>query len=250
MEKPIVTEANYFSSECEWYYTGSSQIKSFMKCEAATMAKLKGEWKEETSPALLASSYIDAYFSGTLDIFKEQHPEMFKKDGTLYATYANLDDIIAQTEKDDMFVKYLKGQNQVIFTGQISSVPVKIKPDSFFRDKVIVDLKAIANFNLIWNEEAHCKENFIDYYDYILQAALYQEIVRQNAGKKLPFMIAAMTKEKISERAILNIPQETMDTKLEFLKYYLPHIKDLKEGKIEPVACRSLRLLQINCKSK
>lgn len=116
MERPIVTEANYFSPKMEWYYTGSSQIKSFIKCEAATMAKLRGEWKEETSPALLASSYIDAYFSGTLDLFREQHPEMFKKDGSLYATYSNLDDIIAQAENDPMFVKYLRGENQVIFT--------------------------------------------------------------------------------------------------------------------------------------
>ena len=56
---------------------------------------------------------------------------------------------------------------------------------------------------------------------YILQASLYQEIVFQNTGKKLPFIIAAMTKEKISERALLNIPKIDMDAKLEEIKEYI-----------------------------
>lgn len=107
----------------------------------------------------------------------------------------------------------------------------------FILGKLITDLKVIKDFNLIWNEETYKKENFINYYDYILQAALYQEIVRQNTGKQLPFIIAACTKQEYSERALLSISQEELDLKLEFLKNYLPHIQELKEGKIEPASC-------------
>lgn len=107
----------------------------------------------------------------------------------------------------------------------------------FILGKLITDLKVIKDFNLIWNEETYKKENFINYYDYILQAALYQEIVRQNTGKQLPFIIAACTKQEYSERALLSISQEELDLKLEFLKNYLPHIQELKEGKIEPTSC-------------
>jgi hypothetical protein len=39
MEK--LNNNNYFSSEHNWKYTGSSQIKDFMQCEACAMAKLK-----------------------------------------------------------------------------------------------------------------------------------------------------------------------------------------------------------------
>lgn len=54
-------------------------------------------------------------------------------------------------------------------TGEISGIPVKIKIDAYHKNKVIVDLKAIANLSLIWNEKLHQKQNFIDYYDYVLQ---------------------------------------------------------------------------------
>lgn len=247
--KLIVTESNYFSKECELYYTGSSQIKSFLECETRTLAKIKGEYVEKKSQARLASSYIDAYFTGTLEMFKQEHPEMFKQDGTLYSQFKNLDDIILQAEKDELFVKYLKGEKQVIFTGEISNVPVKIKIDSFFKDKVIVDLKAIADFKPIWNDKLHCKQNFVDYYDYILQAALYQEIVRQNTGKKLPFIIAVLTKEQISERALLKIPQELLDEKLEFIKEILPHIQALKNNEIKPTECKYCDFCKTNAKT-
>lgn len=244
--KPVLNNENYFNKENNMYYTGSSQIKDFLKCESYALAKLNGEWEDEPSNALLQSSYIDEYFSGTLDSFKEKHPEMFKKDGDLKAEFKILDDIIKQAENDTMFMKYLKGEHQIIMTGEIVGVPVKIKIDSYFKNKVITDLKCVKDFNLLWNDKNKCKENFIDYYDYLLQAALYQEIVFQQTGKKLPFIIAAMTKEKISERALLNIPQEDMDAKLAEIKEYLPRLQALKKGELEPVSCGCCEY----CKSK
>lgn len=244
--KPVLNNDNYFNKENNIYYTGSSQIKEFLKCESYALAKLNGKWEDESSNALLQSSYIDEYFSGTLDSFKEKHPEMFKKDGDLKAEFKILDDIIKQAENDTMFMKYLNGEHQVIMTGEIAGVPVKIKIDSYFKDKVITDLKCVKDFNLLWNDKNKCKENFIDYYDYLLQAALYQEIVFQQTGKKLPFIIAAMTKEKISERALLNIPQEDMDAKLAEIKEYLPRLQALKKGELEPVSCGCCEY----CKSK
>ena len=83
---------------------------------------------------------------------------------------------------------------------------------------------------------------------YILQATLYQEIAFQNTGKKLPFIIAAMTKEKISERALLNIPQEDMDIKLKELKEILPRLQDLKKGKIKPNSCGKCDYCKSNAK--
>lgn len=107
----------------------------------------------------------------------------------------------------------------------------------FILGKLITDLKVIKDLKLIFNEETHQKENFINYYDYILQAALYQEIVKQNTGKQLPFIIAVCTKQEYSEKALLSISQEELDLKLEFLKNYLPHIQELKEGKVKPTFC-------------
>lgn len=232
-----VTNENYFSKEMEMKYVGSSQIKNFLKCEAAALAKVKGEWTETKNKSMLVSSYIDEAISETLDIFKAQNPEIFKKDGSLKSEYENAEVVLNYIENDEMFYKYLQGEHQVIMLGEIENVPIKIKIDSYFRDKVIVDLKAMKDFNLIWNENLNRKQNFIDYYDYITQAAIYQHVVEQNTGNKLPFIIAATTKEEYPERALLNIPQEFMDERLEELKVIIPHIQEVKEGKIEPTAC-------------
>lgn len=232
-----LTEENYFSKEASQIYTGSSEVKDFLKCEACALAKLNGEWQEEKSKSMLVSSYIDEAISGTLDKFKEQNPEIFLKNGELKADYKIADEVLKQMQDDEMFMKYLNGEHQVIMTGEISGVPVKIKIDSYFPSKCIVDLKAMANLDLIWNDKTKQRENFIDYYQYTLQAALYQEIVRQNTGKQLPFIIAACTKEKYSQRALLQIPQEELDLKIEFLKNYLPHLQDLKQGKVQATSC-------------
>lgn len=232
-----LNENNYFSDEAKKIYTGSSQIKDFLKCPACAMAKLRGEWQEEKSKAMMVSSYIDAAISNELDFFKEQNPEIFLKNGDLKAEYKVAEDVIAQMKEDPMFMKYLSGTPQVIMTGEISGVPVKIKIDSYHKDKLLVDLKAMGSLDLLWNEKTHQKENFVDFYRYTIQAALYQEICYQNTGKKLPFIIAVATKEKYSRRALLQIPQEVMDREMLFLKEFLPHLQALKEGKIEPTCC-------------
>lgn len=237
MKKNNLNEENYFSNEMNMKYTGSSQIKSFVSCEAKTLAELKGEWEEKKSEAMSVSSYIDEAISGTLDTFKQQNSQIFTQKGELKAQYKIADKVLEQIKNDPMFYKYLSGEHQKIMTGEISGVLVKIKIDSYFEDKLIVDLKAMKDFKLIWNDKTNEKQSFVEFYDYILQAALYQEIVRQNTGKKLPFIIAACTKQEISERALLSIPQEELDLKLEFLRNYLPHIQELKEGKVEPVSC-------------
>lgn len=246
MKECEVTNENYFSNEMNNKYTGSSQIKSFLSCEAKTIAELKGEWIEEQSDSMKVSSYIDAWMSDELDDFKLKNPEIFTQKKELKAQYKIAEKVIEQIKNDEMFLKYISGDNQTIMTGEISGVPVKIKIDSYFKDKLIVDLKSMKDLELIWNNKTKQKENFIQSYDYVLQAALYQEIVRQNTDKTLPFIIAVATKQEYSERALLSIPQDEMDLKLEFLKQYLPHIKDLKEGKVEPTSCGRCNY----CKSK
>ncbi len=181
-----LTEGNYFSLENNMKYTGSSQIKDFMKCEACALAKLKGEWEEEKSKAMLVSSYIDAAISGELEIFKEQNPEIFTKQGELKADYKIAEDVIAQMQDDPMFMKYLSGEPQVIMTGEISGVPVKIKIDSYHPGKAIVDLKCMASLDLSWNEKTHQKENFVDFFDYVLQRSIISRNSKTKYWKTTP----------------------------------------------------------------
>ena len=121
---------NYFSQEARKIYTGSSEIKAFLKCEACALAELNGEWEEEPSVALKQSSYVDAWMSDELEKFKKENPDIFTKQNTLKSEYKIAEEIIEQIKEDPMFLKYIKtGENQVIMTGKISSVPIKIKID-------------------------------------------------------------------------------------------------------------------------
>ncbi len=49
----MVTRENYFSPENQMEYWGASQLKSFMECEAMALAELKGQYKRESTTALL-----------------------------------------------------------------------------------------------------------------------------------------------------------------------------------------------------
>lgn len=237
-----LSEENYFSKEASQIYTGSSEIKDFLKCESCALAKLNGEWEEEKSKAMVVSSYIDSWMSNELDKFKEENPDIFLKNGELKSDYRLADEVIEQIKNDEMFMKYIMkdAQHQVIMTGEISGVPVKIKIDAYHPEKCIVDLKAVATLEPQWSEKEHKKLNFCDNYRYTLQAALYQEICYQSTGKRLPFIIAVCTKQKYSQRALLQIPQQVIDNELLFLQNYLPHLQDLKEGKIQPTSCREM----------
>lgn len=229
---------NYFSKEMEMKYCGSTQFKRFAECPAKAMAMLKGEWVEKKTTSQLIGSYVDAYFSGEIEEFKANNPEIFKRDGTLKAEFIKAEDIIRRIKNDEMFLKYVSGDNQKIFTGEICGLPFKVKADSFFEDKnVCVDMKIVKDFECIWNPRTNQKENFVDFWKYTWQAAIYSEIIRQNTGKLPKFFIAAATKEEHSDLAILNISEQDLLINLEILKAMIPGIKNIKEGYSEPIRC-------------
>lgn len=234
-----LTNENYFSPENNRKYMGSSQFKTFLKCEAAALAELNGEYERKITDALLIGSYVDAHYEGTLDIFKAQHPEIFTQKGELKAQYKHANDIITRAERDDMFSKYMSGEKQVIFTGEIAGIPFKIKVDSYHPDKCIVDLKTVKDFNDVWDENEHIKRHFIDYWSYTTQGAIYQEIVRQNTGKKLPFYIAAITKETEPDLCVYWIPDEILAEQLEIVKNLAPRFEKIKHGELEAQHCES-----------
>lgn len=70
--------------------------------------------------------------SNELEEFKKENPDIFTKQGNLKSEYRIAEKIIKQIEQDAMFLKYIKtGENQVIMTGEIINVPIKIKIDCF-----------------------------------------------------------------------------------------------------------------------
>lgn len=231
----ILTNDNYFSQEANLEYMSVSQFKLFETCSAAAMAELRGEYERETTTSLLVGTYADARFDGTLDVFKTNHPEMYKRDGSLKAEYIQAEQIINRIERDTLFMKYMSGEKQVIMTGNISGIKVKIKIDSLLPDR-IVDMKIMKDFAPVF-VEGQGRLPWFEAWRYDLQGAIYQEIVRQNTGKKLPFYLAAATKEKVPDIGIFLIEDELLEYELSQFKTNAPVYDAMKKGILEPERC-------------
>ena len=228
-----LTAKHYFSPASNMKYCSASQIKAFMRCPAAALAELKGEWQREETTALLVGSYIDSYFEGKLDEFKAEHPEIFKRDGSLKAEYIKAEEIIERVSRDELFMKYMSGRKQVVKTGCVEGVPVKIKIDSYHKGKAIVDLKIIKDFEPIWNEEKGCREDFITYWGYDIQGALYQAV----EGNSLPFYLAAATKETETDFDVIEVPQPWLDDAMLKIRNEIGIIDAYKRGELEAPRC-------------
>ena len=241
----MLTNENYFSPENNWKYCGSSQYKDFFGsmghhgCEAMALAKLRGEWATEKTDALLIGSYVDAHFEGTLDLFRAQNPEIFTQKGELKAGFRKAEEIIQVLEADKLFMQYMSGEKQVIFTGEIEGVPFKIKIDSYLRGKALVDGKVMASIRKFEWVKDFGKANFVEYWGYDIQAAIYQEIERQNSGETLPFFIAAASKEKVTDKEVIWLPDNMLNDRLTEIKGNIPRLKALKNGEAEPDRCEN-----------
>lgn len=239
-----LTKRNYFSRKANREFMSVSQFKAFSKCQASALAEINGKYEREKTTALLVGSYVDSYFEGTLKSFKNQNPEIFKKDGTLKAEYLQAESIIERIKKDKLFMEYMSGKKQVIMTGEISGVPVKIKIDSYLPDK-IVDLKIMRDFEAV-NDPEKGRIPWFEAWGYDLQGAVYQEVVRQNTGLQLPFYLAAATKEKITDLDIVHISQESLDFALETFKRDVQLFDAVKKGIIEPERCEKCEYCKIS----
>lgn len=227
----ILTAENYFSPEASMEYMGASQFKAFMDCEAAALAEIKREWIPETTTAMLVGSYVDAYFSGTLDVFAAQHPEIMLKGGGLKAEFRHAERIITRMERDPFYMKYMAGEKQVIRTGEIAGVRFKVKIDVLHPGRAIVDQKVMRDFEPIWKDGA--KRPFVEAWGYDLQGAIYREI----ESNGLPFFLAAATKQDEPDLAVISVPGEVLDEKIMLVRELAPHFAAIKRGEADPTRC-------------
>lgn len=231
----ILNRDIYFTPHMNYQYMSVSQFKAFEECQASALAEIKGEYERETTTAMLVGQYIDAYFEGALDKFVATHPEMFKRDGTLKADFLQADEIIKRVSRDRLWLEYATGQQQVVMTGTINGVKIKIMIDSLHPDK-IVDRKIMKDFDNIYTPEKG-RVPWFEAWEYDLQGAVYQEIVRQNYGERLPFFLNGATKEKVTDIDIVRLEQEQLDSALERFSFYVPTYDAIKRGIIEPERC-------------
>ncbi len=238
-----LTNNNYYTPKANQAYISVSQYKDFFGtlgekgCEARAIATIKGEYKKEPTTAMLVGSYIDSYFEGTLEEFKANNPELFKKDGSLKSDYIKAEDIIARIKRDKKFMMYMSGEKQKIFTAELFGSMWKCKLDSYLENKAIVDLKIVEDIYKGYYHKDTGKLNFIQEHGYDFQLAIYQKIVELNTGKRLPCFIAAADKGKSTNIEIIQITQQELDSSLLGLEIGINRIQKLKSSEEIPARC-------------
>lgn len=250
----VLTKDNYYSKEADAHYIS---IHTFLDviggigtigCEARGIATYDREYSDEDSTALLVGSYVDAYFEGTLDKFIDEHDEIFTKTKKLRAEFENANKMIERAKQDEMFMRYMQGDKQVVMTGYLFGLWWKIRIDNLVKNKkgepiAIVDLKTCGKpFNQSWYINDYGRVGFIEKWNYDYQLALYQEIYRINTGLTLPTYICAITKEKEPDIAVICLQGEGgsnmfLENALEQIKNNAEAFKALVSKEIEPVRC-------------
>lgn len=230
--KTLLTKENYKDNH---YYLSYSRFSKFLDCEAAAFA----DYKTEPTVAFLVGAYVDAYFSNEMPEFQAAHPEMYNsRTGELKKDFIKADEIIARIEQDPLLVHYMSGEKQTIMAGEIEGVPFKIKMDSYLENEAIVDLKIMKDFNKVWSTAYKAYINFVEAYDYDIELAIFQEIVRQKTGGKiLPCYLVCATKENPPDIGLFEIPQEALDKALQTVKNNLPRYLQISQGKVAPHRC-------------
>lgn len=234
-----LTSKNYYSIEANREYWSCSQFKEFNSCEARGLATVRGEYEREETDALLVGSYVDAYFAGEMERFHDEHADkMFTKKGELYAKFKDADKMIETVENDPLMVEFLKGDKQVIMTAELDGILWKAKID-ILHDERIVDFKTVKDFGNIWDETLGSRRSWLEYWNYDIQGAIYQKVVKAVTGKILPFYIEAVTKEKVPDKAVIEIPQHILDAAYNLVQAKIERFDLIKSGEVEPRRCET-----------
>ena len=257
-----LTGKNYYEKEANIAFMSVSQFKDFRKCEEMAMAKLKGEYEAPSSKALILGSFVDEMLTGTkkskTEFILGSREELFQKSSKIlkysdeefaklladksfdpfqaehkpYAEILQALETIERIKKQPLMKQHFKSRHQTIMTGEIAGVPFKIKMDNYKPNEFISDGKYMSSLR-----SPNLFDPMVKYWGYDLQGAVYQEIVRQNTGKRLPFYLDIATKETPAHLVVAQINQFDLDEALDVVKAWAPRYQAIKLGEIEPERC-------------
>lgn len=238
-----LTQQNYFSKEADEEYMSVSQFKLFRECEAKALATIQGQEDATYKTAFLEGQLFEALVSGDANLFKAQHPEIISTRGTTVGQIkSEFKKVINAAEKfnEQGFFRNIidKCEKQVILTGEIKGVKVKCMLDLFDKKtNSIYDIKCMKDFNEQWNKKEKAYMPWYYTFGYVLQLAVYREIVRQNFGEPKEVGLIAATKEEVPDIQALLFDSYLLDLELEQFKNNITRYDDIKKGLKTPLAC-------------
>lgn len=266
-----LNNSNYYVSTG---YLSASLIKQFIKCEHTASAMYKGEYIFPKNTAMLVGGFVDAWCEGTLNEYQDNNPELFNekfvelpdtverirnvnpdyiskngkiksgclskakkelpeffgRETTLKSDFIGAEKIINTIKNNELFMEFLTGEKQKVVTGKIEGVPFKGKLDVYNGER-IVDLKIMRSCDRVMGK------SLVEHWCYDIQLAIYQELVYQETGKKLPCYLAIATKEEPTDLAIVEVNQFNLDMAMDRVKQLLPRIKQVIDEEVKPRRC-------------
>ena len=168
--------------------------------------------------------YVESQILGTpCDIPKD---EQFTKSGSQRQAFVDADASIEKARSDAIFMSALDGRTQV-----------RVEEDGILGivdviNDYAVDLKTTASISeLQWDDNLRMKIPFYAKNLYRIQGAIYSKLT----GK--PFRIAAISKEKIPEIAIIDFDPVAIDLAWDEVQFWKDRIMRIVRHEIEPVRC-------------
>ncbi|MDL4842807.1 PD-(D/E)XK nuclease-like domain-containing protein [Aquibacillus rhizosphaerae] len=242
LTKMKLNKKNYHSREADLAYMSVSQFKSFVNCEAKTLAKLKGEYVEPSTNALLVGSYVHAAFENNEvfnEVVEENSDAIFKKNGGKYADFTQADLMIDALKNDSFAMFALEGEKEQIFTAYLFGTEWKIKVDSVNLDrKTFSDIKTTQDlYKRYWSTKYDGWVSFIESWDYVLQMAIYRKVIELATGALCTPYIIAVTKENPPNKAVVHFDESRFDFEYEYAEMKLNRILQIKKEEIEPIRC-------------
>ena len=234
---------NYFSVDSDKYYMSVSQFKAFRVCQSKALYNI--EQPDATSKeSFLQGSLFESLVAGDPKLFMAQHPEMISSRGAtagqLKAEFQRVAKAAEKFNNQDFFRNIIdKCEKQVILTGVINDVPVKCCLDLFDKEtNSIYDIKCMKDFNEQWSKEERAYVPWYYVWGYVLQLAVYREIVKQNFNTE-PEEIAliAATKEEVPDLQAIKFSTELLNVELEEFKQNIKRYNKIKTGTIPAIGC-------------
>jgi len=257
----------YFTTEMNLKYLDCSTYKNFVGtigrkgCECRALAIAKGMYEQPKTEALLLGGYVDSFFDNSMsdflsenmeDIYTKTSLQKFEKTGNpddlkKYAFLDQADVMIARAKREPLFMEYMEGETQKILTADIDGVPIRVKLDSYNGER-ITDLKTVESMSktfFVADVDSTSRKTaitFAEYWGYIEQGFFYQTAVEQNFGKKLPFYLACITKEKTGSVAhprlgVIHIPDHLIEQKGIDIKKNIHTVWNILQGNAMPIPC-------------
>lgn len=238
-----VTQENYFSKEVDLEYMSVSQWKLFNECEAKALAVIQGQEDATYKDAFLEGQLFEALVTGNGDLFIAKHPELVSTrgatSGQLKSEFKKVMSAAEKFNSQKFFTDIIKKcDKQVVLTGMINDVKVKCALDLFDKEtNSIYDIKCMKDFKEQWNKDEKAYVPWYYIYGYVMQLAVYREIVRQNFGEPNKIALMSATKEEQPDIQAPCFSSDLLDLELERFKSKIMRYDELKKGILKPHKC-------------